>query len=100
MKSFVPQERHQTVRQAILERLDGRELAASVLSKELGQSEREINEHLTHMARAGLVAIVPAECGHCGFVFAGRDRAQKPGKCPSCKSSRIFAPSFTLQALE
>ena len=39
-------------------------------------------------ARGDRIEILPARCKACGFEF-GADRLAKPGRCPSCKASRI-----------
>jgi predicted Zn-ribbon and HTH transcriptional regulator len=41
------------------------------------------------------VAVIPARCKDCGFEF-GEDRLSKPGRCPSCKGSRLFEPLLRL----
>jgi predicted Zn-ribbon and HTH transcriptional regulator len=41
--------------------------------------------------------VEPARCQVCGFVFKKRDRLTSPGRCPSCRSSRIEEPLFTIQ---
>ena len=97
MKEIIPQERHETIRQEIIRLLDGNRLPVGVLSKEVRLSEREIYAHLEQIKRSGLLLIIPAECDDCGFVFAGRDRVKKPGKCPRCRSTHIEPPLFNLK---
>jgi predicted Zn-ribbon and HTH transcriptional regulator len=41
------------------------------------------------------VEVFPARCKQCDFVFDA-DRVGKPGRCPSCKSSRLFEPQIRL----
>ena len=96
MKEPVPPERHATIRQELLRLLEGRELPVSVLSKEIHLSEKEIYSHLEQLQRSGDLSIIPARCLDCHFVFAKRERPQKPGKCPKCKGSHIEPPLFSI----
>ncbi len=100
MNEEIPQERAETLRQTIIRLLDGRIMTASELSKEVGASEREIYDHLDHIKRSKILEIIPSECADCGFIFEERTRSKKPGKCPSCKSTRIYPPSFSIQLKE
>jgi predicted Zn-ribbon and HTH transcriptional regulator len=86
-----PKERIQTVRQELREVLRGPPATARDLSALLRISEREVLEHLPHVAD---LSIEPAECKACGFVFDERTRAKKPSRCPECKSERITPPRF------
>ena len=47
------------------------------------------------MSAGHRVEVIPARCKDCGFVF-GPDRLSKPGRCPSCKGSRLFEPLIRL----
>ena len=98
MKEQIPQERFETVRQEIIRLLEEGEFSVSDISKEVGQSERDINDHLDQISKSGLLVIIPSECANCGFVFKDRKRSKKPGKCPSCKSTHIYSPSFTVRS--
>lgn len=98
MKETIPQKRFETVRQEIIRLLDGNKLPVSIISKEIRKSEREINDHLDQIAKSGILAIIPSECADCGFVFKNRDRSKKPGKCPSCKSTHLSPPLFTVKS--
>lgn len=98
MKEFIPEERSETIRQELLRLLADRQLSASVLSKEVRKSEKEIYDHLEQMNKTGVLIIIPAECRNCGYIFAQRDRAGKPGKCPKCKGTHIEPPLFTIAA--
>ena len=97
MKETIPKERFETVRQEIIRLLEGRKLPVSAISKEIGKSEREIIDHLDQIGRSGILIIFPAECANCGFTFRDRHRSRKPGKCPSCKSTHIYPPAFTVK---
>lgn len=70
------------------------------LSQLLSLSEKEVVEHLAHLARAsgpGLhFQIIPAVCKHCGFAFKKRDRLTRPSRCPICQHESITRPRFSL----
>jgi len=72
----------------------------SWLARELGLRRGDVEEDLRHAilsARAAgeSVEIEPARCKACGFLFdAGR--LSKPGKCPSCRGTRIFEPLVSI----
>ena len=68
--------------------------SASSLAREMGLRRTEIEADLRHALRSASAAghrieIIPARCKDCGFTF-GSDRLVKPGRCPSCKGSRLF----------
>jgi len=73
---------------------------ASSLARELGLDRRDIENELRHALRTARtsghsIAIEPARCKSCGFVFDG-DRLTKPSRCPSCKGSRIYEPLISI----
>ena len=88
-----------TVRQKIIELLSDGEMDARELSREVSVREKEVYEHLAHIARSlaarGQKLVVnPAQCLSCGYVFKNRQRYTRPGRCPSCKNSHLLSPSF------
>lgn len=95
-KEPVPKERKQTIRQEIIEKLKAESLSVSELSQLVGRSEKEITEQLTQIQQSKKLKIAPAECLNCGFVFEGRTRTKKPGKCPKCRQSRLSDPLFSM----
>jgi predicted Zn-ribbon and HTH transcriptional regulator len=93
-----------TPRQQIIELLTEREMDARELSREVGLKEKEVIEHLSHIARSLAVkdkklTIRPAECLLCGFVFEKRQRLTRPGRCPRCKKSHLQSPGFSITTL-
>jgi transcriptional regulator len=70
------------------------------LSQLLSLSEKEVLEHLSHLARAPGAdlhfQIIPSVCRHCGFVFKKRDRLTRPSRCPICQHESISRPRFAL----
>ena len=75
--------------------------SASSLAREMGLHRTDIEEDLRHALRSARAAghrieIIPARCKDCGFIF-GSDRLAKPGRCPSCKGSRLFEALIRIQ---
>lgn len=91
-----------TTRQKIIEALKGQMLTAREISQSVGVKEKEVLEHLPHIARSlashepkgPVLEVVPSECLDCGFVFTKRDRLKTPSKCPVCKSEGITETKF------
>jgi len=97
----IPQEKHETIRQEIIFVLTERTLSAREISAEAGISEKEVVDHLGHIRIAvrksrERLKIIPAECKKCGFRFKKRERLNKPGKCPICRSQQIQEPLFSI----
>lgn len=84
-----------TIRQRITGILEGGVFSAKDISRAAGVKEKEVLDHLPHIARTvnsrGRKSFVtePSVCLNCGFVFKKRDRLKTPGKCPVCKSEEI-----------
>jgi len=90
-----------TIRQKIISLLSEAEKNAREISGEVAISEKEVNEHLAHIARSvssqdKKVVIKPANCLACGYVFEDRKRFTRPGRCPQCKKSHIQSPTFRI----
>jgi len=84
--------------------LSAREIAAS-LGLDPVRSEREIYEHIRHIAKTlrrryggrYTVYMVPPRCRNCGYVFTDLAEARRPSRCPRCKSQRIAPPLFYVE---
>jgi dipeptidyl aminopeptidase/acylaminoacyl peptidase/predicted Zn-ribbon and HTH transcriptional regulator len=88
-------------RKHLLELLAEEPRSVSRLARELGLSRGDLEDDLRHMIRSARaaghrVAILPARCRSCGFSF-GEDKLAKPGKCPSCRGSRIFEAQIGIE---
>ncbi len=88
-----------TIRQKIVELLSKSELDARELSQELGVQEKEVYEHLAHVARSvkaekKKLIIHPSRCLRCGFVFADRKRLTRPSRCPKCRRTHLQSPRY------
>jgi hypothetical protein len=89
----------QTIRQQIIDLLSLQEMDARQISGQVGIQEKEVVEHLCHIARSlaakGIkLTTRPAECLICGYVFEKRQRFTRPGRCPRCKKSHLQSPGF------
>ncbi len=91
-----------TIRQAIRELLQEQAFSALELSQRLSLPEKEIYEHLQHVARAPGAGfrfqLMPAVCRKCGFTFSKRERLTVPSRCPICRQQSIKRPRFALRA--
>jgi predicted Zn-ribbon and HTH transcriptional regulator len=92
-----------TIRKALLARIAGQPRSASSLARELGLRRADIDEELRHAFRSAEAAgytvdILPARCRSCGFTFDNR-KLSKPGKCPSCRGSRIFEAQIAVVSM-
>ncbi len=81
-------------RRQLIELLSREPRTASSLAREMGLKRNEIEDDLRRALRSATAAghhieILPARCKDCGFTF-DTDRLAKPGRCPSCKGSRLF----------
>ncbi len=73
-------------------------MTAADLADALLLTQREAEEHITHLRRSlgEELRMRPAVCGACNFVFKGRKRLDAPGRCPSCKQQRVQGPWFRI----
>ena len=91
----------QTIRQQMITLLSEREMGARELSQAMGIREKDVYEHLSHIARSAAaqrkrLIIVPFRCLACGYVFQDRKRFTRPGRCPCCKKSRVQQPTYRI----
>ncbi|MGA1845673.1 transcriptional regulator [Deferribacter abyssi] len=87
-----------TVRQEIISILTSGYFTAKELSKTLSLSEKEIIEHLKEINKSHFrIEIRNSQCKKCGFKFTNLKHFKKLSKCPSCKSTFISEPEFTVR---
>jgi transcriptional regulator len=97
-----PVERYNTIRRYIVSLLeDNNTLSARDISIYLRIQEKDVSSHLEHIRKTlnknnQHLAVIPAQCEKCGFVFIKRTRLTKPGKCPICHSSLINPQLFSI----
>ncbi|MCP4631267.1 MAG: transcriptional regulator [bacterium] len=90
-----------TIRQQIIELLTDEQMDARELSQAVGIKEKEVYDHLTHIARSvaamgSKLTIRPSECLKCGYVFQNRRRFTRPGRCPRCRESQLTTPFYRI----
>jgi predicted Zn-ribbon and HTH transcriptional regulator len=94
-----------TVRQRIIDLLTDTRLSCRQLAQMLGASERQVEEHLTHVAKTiardktRRFILEPASCPNCDFVFRERTRLTRPSRCPRCRGEGISAPRYGIQGI-
>lgn len=90
-------------RRQIIELLSSDPRSASSIAREMGlRRGGDVEDDLRHALRSARAAghridVIPARCKDCGFVFS-EDRLVKPGRCPSCRGSRLFEPLIRIAA--
>jgi hypothetical protein len=93
-----------TTRQEIMQLLVGRLCSSRDLAEGIGISERQAEDHLTHIIRSlardrhRRFVLQPAACRSCGFVFRGRTHLTRPSRCPKCRSEGIASPRFGIES--
>lgn len=97
-----PEARSHTVRQDIALALRAGPATARDLSKAVGASEKQVLDHLVHLAKSlrahgAALVITPAECLDCGFVFTRRDKPARPSRCAKCQGGRLTLPEFAIR---
>ena len=91
-----------TIRQQLIEILSEGKFSAIDLSQDVGIGEKEVYEHLPHIARSVVsqgkeFVIEPSRCLKCGYVFEDRKRFTRPGRCPKCRETYIQRPMFRIR---
>jgi len=89
-----------TRRHELIDLLSREPRSLSSIAREMGLRRDDVEEDLRHALKSATaqghqVVVVPARCKDCGFVFDAQ-RLTKPGRCPSCKGSRLFEPQIRL----
>jgi len=91
----------QTIRQKIFLLLTEKEMTAREISQAIGIREREVYDHLPHVARSALtqkrkLVVLPFRCMSCGYTFEERKRFTRPGRCPRCRKTHVETPAYRL----
>lgn len=97
-----PPERSATARARLREALSDAPLSARELSQRVGLSDKEVLDHLAHVARTlategRALDILPARCKSCGYHFEADLARARPSRCPECKAERIEAARFSVE---
>jgi len=90
-----------TFRRQLIDLLSDAPRSASSIARDMGLPRGDVEEELRHALRSAAAAghrveVMPARCKDCGFVF-DEDRLTKPGRCPSCRRSRVFEPQIRIR---
>ena len=77
-------------------------MTLSEIAREVHETPKDVIDALTHLAKSAkhsdyALLVAPAECRKCGFEFS-TDRFTRPGKCPKCKATWIYEPTFSVQS--
>jgi len=99
MKQEEHRDKLKTTRQQMIAILSENDMSARELSQAIGIREKEVYEHLPHIARSAAaqrkkVIIRPSYCLMCGYVFQERKRFTRPSRCPRCKRSHLQEPMY------
>lgn len=97
-----PNERSETVREAIRAALLEGPATAYELSGRVSVAEREVASHLEHLARSlahrgERLVVDPPICLGCGFAFERRERLKRPSACPRCRGTHLAAAKFSIE---
>jgi predicted Zn-ribbon and HTH transcriptional regulator len=90
-----------TLRKDLVSLLTGQPRSVSALARDLGLKRGDIEDELRHALRSAKAAghdivVLPARCRACGFTF-DEDKLSKPGKCPACRSTRLYEPQISVR---
>jgi hypothetical protein len=89
-----------TRRQEIIEILSREEKTAQQLANIFQTELKFILDDLQHIKRTvkpRKLAMRPAYCKVCGFVFEERSKVSRPSRCPRCKKECIQAALFRVE---
>lgn len=103
MNERPPPERRETLRNALRDALRHGKVTVRELSQTVRASEHDVLRDLEHLERSlahsdEVFVVEPSRCLSCGFTFEQRSRLNRPGRCPSCKATRISQPRFEIVA--
>ncbi|MFB6117952.1 transcriptional regulator [Halosegnis sp.] len=95
------QNRDRTTRERIADYLRTETAEAGTLANEFGVTTADALAHVKHIARSldgtdEQLLAAPPECRACGFS-AFDDPANRPSRCPECKSESLTEPAFTIE---
>lgn len=90
-----------TLRKRLQDLVSRESRSVSSLARELGMDRGDLEDQLRHAIRSAQaaghrIAVEPARCKTCGFVFS-EEKLAKPGRCPACKGSRLFEAQIKVE---
>ncbi len=90
-----------TRRQQIAQVLRSGPVTVHEIARKLQMPVKIVLEDMEHVrlsvTNAERWIVEAAECLECGFVFRGRDRLNRPSRCPQCKSEDIQDPRYGIE---
>lgn len=91
----------ETTREQIAAFLRSESATPSTIASEFGITAGATIRHVRHVARSvesgdEQLLVAPPECRNCGFSDFD-DPANRPSRCPECKSEAIEEPTFTIR---
>ncbi len=94
-------EANRTTRERMADRLREESLSAAALAREFDLRAADALEHVRHVARSlegtgERLLVAPPECRDCGFDRFD-DPANRPSRCPECKSESVSEPHFRVE---
>jgi predicted Zn-ribbon and HTH transcriptional regulator len=94
-------EADRTTRERMADRLREEPLSASGLAREFEIRTPEALDHVRHVARSLApteeeLLVAPPACRDCGFDEFD-DPANRPSRCPECKSEALTDPVFRIE---
>jgi hypothetical protein len=89
-----------TTRQRIADHLRAATAPASAIAAEFDITTADALSHVEHIARSLAATdeellVAPPECRDCGFTDFD-DLANRPSRCPSCRSESVEEPAFRI----
>jgi len=89
-----------TTRERMTDHLRSEALSAGALANEFDVTTAAALDHVRHIAQSleatdEQLLVAPPECRDCGFDDFD-DPANRPSRCPECKSESVEEPSFTV----
>ena len=92
----------QTTRQRLAEKLREGAADPETLAEALGTTPDTVLEHARHLARSleatdEVLLVAPPACRDCGFDGFD-DPANRPSRCPACRSEAIDPPVLRIDA--
>jgi len=94
-----------TARQRIIELLTDTRLSSRQLAQLIGLPERQVEEHLTHVAKTigrdktKRFILEPAMCPTCEFIFRELTKLTLPSRCPRSRGEGISPPRYGIEWL-
>ncbi|PSQ13201.1 transcriptional regulator [Halobacteriales archaeon QS_7_68_65] len=90
-----------TTRQRIAEYLRDETAPPGMLAEEFAITTEATLQHVEHIAQSlepedEQLLVAPPECRDCGFS-AFDDHANRPSRCPECRSEAIEEPLFRIE---